>query len=678
MTRTDRVVIAQAIFLGGIALGASTWAAFHGLGFARGSAARPAEALTFNKDIAPIIFQNCSVCHHPEGAGPFSLLTYQDVKKRAPQIAVVTKSRYMPPWLPVPGYGEFIGQRRLSAEQIAIIQQWVVEGAIEGDPSDLPPAPHFEGGWQLGKPDLVLKMPRPYTLPAEGKDVFRNFVIPVPITATRYVRSLEILPGNKRIVHHCNILIDRTGSARRQEEQGHEVGFGGMEIELESKRFEPQTHFLFWKPGTPPYTEPDGMAWRLDRGDDLVLNMHMLPSGKPEVIQASVGLYFTDKPPTRFPMLLQLEHDGALDIPPGKRDFVVTDEFKLPVDVEVLGVYPHAHYLGKEIQGFAILPDGSKEWLIRIENWDINWQAVYQYAQPLFLPKGSTLAMRYTYDNSADNVRNPNHPPRRVVAGNKSTDEMAHLWIQVVPRQRDELKVLQEALMRARLKKYPHDFWAEFNLGAVLQSEGKLDEAVSHLIQALRVRPNDATAHNNLGAAWESMDMLDEARGQFREALKINPDYANAHYNLGNLLLRQGQPEEAIEHFREVVRLNPQDADAFDRLGSTFAMQGRLAEAAAEFELAIRSNPIHADAHYKLGKVYAQEGKLAQAASQFEVALRLEPENADFRNDFGTLLAMQGRFAQAVTQFEWALRINPEHATARENLRRAQARLASR
>ncbi|HXG67520.1 MAG TPA: hypothetical protein VNO70_20630, partial [Blastocatellia bacterium] len=174
-------------------------------------------ALTFNKDIAPIIFRSCAECHHPGGSAPFSLLTYQDVKKRASQIALVTRNRYMPPWLPEPGHGDFAGERRLSDAQIKLIQQWVEQGAAEGAPAELPPAPKFNEGWQLGQPDMVVKMPEPYTLPADGSDVFRNFVIPAPVSSTRYVKAVEILPGNKQIVHHANLLIDRSQSSRRRD-----------------------------------------------------------------------------------------------------------------------------------------------------------------------------------------------------------------------------------------------------------------------------------------------------------------------------------------------------------------------------------------------------------------------------------------------------------------------------
>lgn len=637
MTGKIRLAILQVIFAAAVAL-AQTSAP-------EANVPRKAALLTFNKDIAPIIFQICAECHHPDGPAPFSLLSYEDVKKRAKQIATVTKSRYMPPWPPEPGYGEFIGERRLSDEQIRSIQHWVEQGAAEGVGSTIPPAPKFSEGWRLGQPDLVIKATQAYTLPAGGSDVFRNFVIPVPVSSARYVRAVEILPGNKKIVHHANIMIDRTGLARRRDDEDPEVGFGGMDVAMESENFEPDSHFLFWKPGTPPHTEPDDMAWRIDKATDLVLNMHLQPSGKPEVIQPSVGLYFSDKPPARFPMLLQLERDGALDIPAGKKDFVVTDEFQLPVDVDVLAVYPHAHYLGKDLQGFATLPDGTKKWLIWIRDWDINWQAVYRYTKPIFLPKGTVLSMRYSYDNSAENVRNPNHPPKRVVAGDRSSDEMSHLWIQVLPHARDDVRIiLQEALMRQRLKKYPADFTAHFNLGSILLSQAKPQEAISHFREALRAKPDDAVAHTNLGAALQSIDKLEEAGSHFREALRIRPDYINARYNLGNLLLSEGNPEEAIIHFSEVLRSQPDDADAHNNLGEALAIQGNLDQAFSHFEQALRINPNHANAHNNLGKV----------------------------------LAIRRDLVSAVAHFEQALRINPDHPEAKENLKRARAQIGKK
>lgn len=673
---TSRHAISRSVLALALAFGAISLLARGASSLGDDKLARLSSPLTFNKDIAPIIFQNCAECHHPGGPAPFSLLNYEDVKKRARQIVSVTKSRYMPPWPPEPGYGEFAGERRLSESQIIAIQQWVEQGSAEGVATTLPPLPRFNEGWQLGQPDLVVKMPKPYLLQATGTDVFRNFVIPIPVPATRYVRAVEILPGNKQVVHHANILVDRTQEFRRLDEQDPEVGFPGMDVRVESESFEPESHFLFWKPGTPPTAEPDDMTWRLEKGTDLILNMHLQPSGKPELIQPVIGLYFSEKPPTRFPMLMQLEHDGAIDIPAGARDFVITDEYRLPLDVDVLGIYPHAHYLGKELQALATLPDGTKRWLIRIKDWDINWQAVYRYVKPVFLPAGTIISMRYTYDNSAANVRNPNHPPRRVLAGNRSSDEMGHLWIQVLPRGgANQRIILQESLMRHRLQKYPNEFTAHFNLGAALQSLGKVEEAITYYRQALRIKPDDAVARNSLGSALQTLGKFEEAIGQYRETLRIRPDYVNAHYNLGTSLLSIGKPEEAITHFREVLRFGPEDPDAYNDLGSALAMQGEMAEAATQFEKALRLNPRHSNAHYNLGKVMAIQGNLAQAVAHFEQALKSDPENADAHNDFGEVLAMQGNFAQAVAHFEQALRINPELASARENLERVRAQM---
>lgn len=568
---------------------------------------------TFSRDIAPIVFGHCTSCHHPGGSGPFSLLRYDDVRQRASQIAAVTASRYMPPWLPEPGYGRFAGDLRLGAAEIELFRQWAENGAAEGDPKDLPRAPQYNEGWQFGKPDLVLRMPDAYTLAAAGEDVFRNFVIPIPataVTSTRYVRALEILPGNKRIVHHANIIIDRSGEARRRDAEDPDVGFAGMDINIATSSFEPESHFLFWKPGTSEWSEPEGMAWRLDKGTDMVLNMHLQPSGKTEPVQASIGLYFTEKPPVNFPMLLQLERDGALNIPPGARDFAITDELRLPIDVDLLAVYPHAHYLGKEMKAWATTPSGERHWIIWIKDWDINWQAVYRYEKPLHLPRGTVITMRYTYDNSSANPRNPSRPPRRVKAGNRSVDEMGHLWIQVLPKpgapraneKGDPRLALQKAAMEARLSKYPGDFTAHFNLGAALASEGRQPQAIFHYREALKAKPRDVVTLQSLGAALQESGKTDDAVQCYRQVLSIAPDYADAHYNLGNVLLERGLFAEAIAHLKEVIRLSPDDAGAYNSLGSAYGMQGRLDEAIAYFEKALKIDPNHAQARENLQK----------------------------------------------------------------------------
>ena len=553
--------------------------------------------VTFNRDIAPVLYRACVSCHRPGEAGPFPLLSYADAKSHARQIAAVTRSRFMPPWLPEDEELKFSDELRLSSEEIARFQAWVDQGATEGSPADLPAAPNFVEGWQLGKPDVVVKAAKPFSLPSSGSDVYWNFIFRTPVDRTRWLKAIEIRPGDKRLVHHANVLIDRQENARQQEKEPG-AGFAGMELTIESEIFDPDSHFLFWKPGSAPYVEREGMALRLDKGTDLVLNAHLQPSGKPEAIQPTLGLYFTDKPATLHPMLLQLENDRRLDIAPGEKHFLVTDDFTLPVDVELLAIYPHAHYLGKDLQALAKLPDGSSKSLIHISNWDLNWQAVYRYAEPVALPKGTTISMKFSYDNSEDNVRNPNTPPQRVVGGNRAVDEMAHLWLQVLPKvprenDLDPRAILQAALARNNLQKNPEDFEAHYNLAALLMGGGDVVEAVAHFKEADRIRPNQATVNNALAAALLAEGRIDEAILHLAGALQSRPDYFDAHYNLGNALAAKGDFRGALEHFQAAVRLNPEDANAEANLGSALAETGKLNEARIHFERALRINPNH-------------------------------------------------------------------------------------
>lgn len=479
----------------------------------------------------------------------------------------------MPPWLPEPGFGDFQDERRLTQEQIRLIGDWVRAGAPEGPASELPTPPQFTSDWQLGQPDMVLRAPQPYSVPASGPDTFWNFIFRPDLETTRYVRTIEIRPGANRLVHHANLLIDRTGSTRRLEATPG-TGFPGMDLNIDRNPLDPVSHFLFWKPGTVPYSEPDGFSWRLDPGNLLVLNTHLQASGKPEQVQPLIGLYFTEQPPTRFPLLIQLEHDGALDIPAGARDFLIKDDFRMPVDADVLAVYPHAHYLGKLLEAYATLPEGTRKWLIRIPDWDLNWQAVYRYCEPIFLPKASVISMRYHYDNSSANPRNPNHPPKRVYAGNQATDEMGHLWLQILPRGRgDHRRPVQEALMRHRLEKYPDDFSAHLNLGALLLSRLDAQDAVSMLEAAVRIDPARPEAHDMLGSAMQALGRFSDALNEFRLALRVQPDYIDARYNLALALAKSGKLDEAVDNFRLVIAAFPNSARLQSQFNDLLARQ---------------------------------------------------------------------------------------------------------
>jgi len=617
------------------------------LSYAALNAAQAGE-ITFYPRIASIVYHSCAPCHRPGEPGPFPLLTYTDVRKRGGQIVSVIKRRYMPPWLPEAGHGDFQEERRLTDAQIETIEAWVRAGGPEGTPKDGPPPPKFVPGWQLGEPDLVIDAPAPYHLAASGPDEYWNFVLPLRIPGTRWVKAIEIRPGNRRAVHHANVLVDRSGSARTQEKTPG-AGFPGMDLSIESDTFDPDSHFLFWKPGGAPYIEPDGMAWRADPGDDLVLNVHMQTTGKPELVQPSIGLYFTDKPATKYPMLLQLENDGALDIPPGASDFQVGDDFTVPMDMDVLAIYPHAHYLGHVLEGYATLPGGARQWLIRISDWDPNWQAVYRCRKPVFLPKGTVISMRYHYDNSAANPRNPNQPPKRVRGGNQATDEMAHLWLQVLPRGSvDRRMELQEAIMHHRLEKYPGDFTAQFNLGALMMARGDSADAIPMLRAAVAAGPDHPVALNTLGAALDASGNPSAAAGLFERALAANSRYTNARYNLANTLAEQQNWQRAAAEFRQVLVENPADEAARRHLGEVLRLWG---------------------------DENTRQGKLEEAATHLRESLSYRQDDAALHSDLGTVLARLGRFREAVPEFEAALQLDPQFEAARHNLRAAQAHL---
>lgn len=494
-----------------------------------GRAQQKPQTVTFARDVAPIVFRSCSSCHHAGEAGPFPLVTYGDVKSHARQIADATRKRLMPPWLPSADGPKFAEDAHLSGQDITILEKWVDAGMPEGNPAEAPPAPKFASGWQLGQPDLVLRAQTPFTIPASGSDVYWNFIFRSPVNLSHFIKAIEIHPGDKRLVHHANLLVDRAQSARRQEKSPGS-GFAGMELQIESESFDPDGHFLFWKPGSPPIVEPPGFALRLDPGNDLVLNAHLQPSGKPEAVEPAIGIYFTDEPATRFPVLLQIENDRALDIRAGESNFTVTDEFTLPESVQLLALYPHAHYLCREMRATARFPDGTEKTLIHIPRWDLNWQAVFRLAQPEPLPRGTTVVMNYRYDNSSDNIANPNNPPQRVTAGNRAVDEMAHLWLQVLPDvqpagQRDPRMVLQEALARHHIANDPADFEAHYNLAAMLEARGASEESVQQYQAALALRPGDATVENALGAALLSSGRIPEAVNHLYAATVARPGY---------------------------------------------------------------------------------------------------------------------------------------------------------
>ncbi len=392
-------------------------------------------SVTFTEHIAPILYKNCAACHRPGEASPFSLLTYEDAAKRAAQLADVTSRRIMPPWRPEPGYGHFENERGLSAAEIAELVKWAGDGAPEGDPARLPRPPKFPDGWRLGTPELTVEMKAPFTVAADGPDQYMCFVIPLPIQADRWVKAVEFRPGNRKVVHHALMFTD-TSAATRGRDSYPCFGAPG---------FLPGGGLGGWTPGAEPVRMPENTGVALRKGANLVLQLHFHPTGKPEEERASVGFHFADRAPEKRLADIPLGSRN-IDIPPGERAYKVRDAFTLPVDVDAIGIVPHAHYLCKEMKGIAVLPNGKKQWLLWIRDWDFNRQQQYRYAKPVRLPEGTRVEMEFSYDNSDGNPNNPNHPPRRVAWGPDAGDEMAGLHIQVIPVRAADMGELSASL----------------------------------------------------------------------------------------------------------------------------------------------------------------------------------------------------------------------------------------
>jgi peroxiredoxin len=390
----------------------------------------PDEPITFTKHVAPILWRNCARCHRPGEVGPFPLLSYRDAAKRADFIREVTAAGQMPPWKAHPGAGVFLDAPRLSAWEKDILARWAETGCEQGDPADLPPLPRFPDGWALGQPDLVLTMPEPYTVPANEVDIYRAFALPLTVDRDLTVTGVEFRPGNRRVVHHSRVHVDPTGDARRREQADSAPGFAGFYgnrlLEL------PYPGLGAWTPGMTPRFAPEGTGRVLARGSEVVLNVHYHPTGKTEVDRSSVGLYFARKPVTRM-MAGYTLCTTKIDIPPGEKRYTVILASRVKANVHLHTVVPHAHYLCREFRLAATLPDGTCQPLLWIQDWNLDWQDQYRFAKPVRLPEGTILTLAAYFDNSADNPRNPNKPPRRVRYGVTSDEEMCACHLELLP-----------------------------------------------------------------------------------------------------------------------------------------------------------------------------------------------------------------------------------------------------
>ena len=393
------------------------------------------ESVTYHRDIAPILSANCTECHRNGGVAPFALDTYVDARRRANMLAFVVQERFMPPWRAAKGFGAFRDERHLSDRQIALLAAWARAGAPSGDESQaLPETVWPDPVWRTGNPDLVLEMEEPFAIPATGPDIYRYFVIPFELSGDRAISAIEFQPGNEKVVHHANIFVDYSGKARREDARDDEPGFSvfGTGNFVDYSGEQATWGIGGWTPGVDPYVLPENHAMWLPAGSgDIVFEIHYHLNGRATEDRSRIGVRFTEGPVDHWIDGLVIGTQ-QLSIPPESDTYWRHVQMEVPAPMTLVDILPHMHYLGAEAKAIATLPNGKQIPLIHVEEWDLRWQNIYFFREPVRLPAGSVIDGWMRFDNTSGNPYNPTFPPKTVTWGWGSDEEMMEFWISFV------------------------------------------------------------------------------------------------------------------------------------------------------------------------------------------------------------------------------------------------------
>jgi hypothetical protein len=371
--------------------------------------------LTFSKDVAPIFYKNCATCHRAGEIAPMSLISYKEVRPCAKAIREKVITRDMPPWHADPQHGTWANDRRMSQKEIDTIVAWIDGGAREGNPKDLPPAPKFATGWQIGEPDAVFYMPEEYTIPADGAVSYQYFTIDPGFKEDRYIESMEARAGNLSVVHHI-VMYVRDPRQNRPRSNKIDLGEGLLGA---------------LSPGQTPFRAQPGMAKLIKAGSKLIFQMHYTPNGSVQKDRSYVGLKFA-KAPVEKVVTTTAATDLRFEIPPHAANHEVRGVYEFEQDSHIVSFSPHMHLRGKDILYRATYPDGRSEILLSVPQYDFNWQVYYYPKKPLPMPKGTRIEAVAHFDNSTKNALNPD-PTRAVRFGEQTWDEMMNgffdIWV---------------------------------------------------------------------------------------------------------------------------------------------------------------------------------------------------------------------------------------------------------
>jgi peroxiredoxin/mono/diheme cytochrome c family protein len=387
---------------------------------------KPADdgTVTYTRDVAPVLQNHCQVCHRPGEIAPFTLTSYQDAVAWSGTIGEVLRDGRMPPWHANPAHGKFANDPRLGDAEKEAVFAWIAQGCPEGDPANLPSPPTFPDGWTIPKPDLVLSMSEPFTVPAQGTVEYQFIEVDPGFKEDRWIKAAEIRPGNRAVVHHCTVFLKPPGQA----DPAAEGALGSYCLAATA-------------PGTPPLTLPDGMAKRIPAGWKLLFVLHYTTVGSVQTDRTSIGLVFANRNQVRQEVATKIMMDLDLVIPPHTPDHKVEQTWRVNDPVLLLAFFPHAHLRGKSFRYDVTYPDGTMEILLDVPRYDFNWQHRYVLAQPKRLPAGSFLRCTAVYDNSSGNPANPD-PGATVRAGLQSWDEMFNGYFDVALADQDLTKEL--------------------------------------------------------------------------------------------------------------------------------------------------------------------------------------------------------------------------------------------
>ena len=393
--------------------------------------------VTFHEDVVPVLQKRCQTCHRPGEAAPFSMLTYKDARPWASSMKIAVVSRQMPPWHADPSIGHFQNDRRLTQAEIDTIARWADNGAPEGDPKRAPAPVAFVDGWNIGQPDKIFEMPEPFNVPAEGTIDYQWIVLPTGLDKDTWIEGVEVRPGDRGVVHHVIAFYRKPGSKWLVDAKpgvATPKGSGDSEAGMSDGAIGG------YVPGLPASRLPAGRAVLLPAGSDIVLQVHYNATGKAVADRTKVGIVFARKDVIERSFQIGLAN-GSFVIPPGEANYRVDADMTVDTDVRVVGFTPHMHFRGKSFEYRAILPDGTREVLLRVPRYDFNWQLTYDLAEERVFPKGTKFEATAIFDNSPGNKFNPD-PKASVRFGDQTWDEMMVGFVNIAIKPDQDLRTL--------------------------------------------------------------------------------------------------------------------------------------------------------------------------------------------------------------------------------------------